>query len=209
MVIGAFGPWVTALGASISGTDGTNDGWLVVGAAAVGVITLLALRRKPGWGKAGWLLIVAGASTLVTIHDRQNVSDQIKSSNNELVRSLVHVGWGLTTAIIASISLAAAAVSLLGVGPLRRLDVRGKHRECPHCKEPMRRDASVCPHCQRDSEAWTYNDGAWWLNRDDTWLWLDESTGEWTTPGPDEIAEDTGASTGKAESGSDTPVGQE
>ena len=23
-------------------------------------------------------------------------------------------------------------------------------RECPHCKEPMRPDASVCPHCQRD-----------------------------------------------------------
>lgn len=24
------------------------------------------------------------------------------------------------------------------------------HCECPHCKERMRRDASVCPHCQRE-----------------------------------------------------------
>lgn len=22
------------------------------------------------------------------------------------------------------------------------------HHECPHCKERMRRDASVCPHCR-------------------------------------------------------------
>jgi RNA polymerase subunit RPABC4/transcription elongation factor Spt4 len=29
-------------------------------------------------------------------------------------------------------------------------------RECPHCKEAMRRDASVCPHCRRDSDAWRY-----------------------------------------------------
>ena len=25
-------------------------------------------------------------------------------------------------------------------------------RECPHCRDEMRRDASVCPHCERDSE---------------------------------------------------------
>lgn len=27
------------------------------------------------------------------------------------------------------------------------------HRECPHCKETMRIDATVCPHCQRDVTA--------------------------------------------------------
>ena len=30
---------------------------------------------------------------------------------------------------------------------------RAQYRECPYCKEQMRRDASVCPHCQRDSPA--------------------------------------------------------
>ena len=25
------------------------------------------------------------------------------------------------------------------------------YRECPHCKEQMRRDAEVCPHCRRES----------------------------------------------------------
>lgn len=26
------------------------------------------------------------------------------------------------------------------------------HRECPWCREPMRREASVCPHCRHESE---------------------------------------------------------
>jgi hypothetical protein len=29
------------------------------------------------------------------------------------------------------------------------------HRECPACKERMRRDASICPHCRTPSEPWT------------------------------------------------------
>lgn len=53
-------------------------------------------------------------------------------------------------------------------------------RECPHCKEGMRRDASVCPHCRRDSEAWRYWEGRWWspLGTDPP-VWYDERTGRW------------------------------
>ena len=36
MVVGALGPWATVFGSSVSGTDGSNDGWLVVAAAAIG-----------------------------------------------------------------------------------------------------------------------------------------------------------------------------
>lgn len=35
-------------------------------------------------------------------------------------------------------------------------------RECPFCKSQIRPDATVCPHCQRESEPWTLNDGHWW-----------------------------------------------
>lgn len=41
MVLGAYGPWVTALGISVSGLDGTNDGWFVAGAAVLGALALL------------------------------------------------------------------------------------------------------------------------------------------------------------------------
>lgn len=53
------------------------------------------------------------------------------------------------------------------------------HRDCPHCKEPMRRDASVCPHCQRDSEPWTLHEGRWWAQTNEEWYWLDEVAQEW------------------------------
>ena len=52
-------------------------------------------------------------------------------------------------------------------------------RECPFCKEAMRRDASVCPHCRLESEPWTYKDGYWWVRRDDGFHYLDERTRSW------------------------------
>jgi hypothetical protein len=52
-------------------------------------------------------------------------------------------------------------------------------RECPHCKERMRRDASVCPHCQRDSDPWTFHDGFWWVKRDSGDYYYDETKNEW------------------------------
>jgi hypothetical protein len=52
-------------------------------------------------------------------------------------------------------------------------------RECPHCKEQMRRDAGVCPHCRRESPAWTLNGGTWWLEGQGQWYWLDDTRGIW------------------------------
>jgi RNA polymerase subunit RPABC4/transcription elongation factor Spt4 len=52
-------------------------------------------------------------------------------------------------------------------------------RECPSCKEAMRRDASVCPHCRRESDAWSYRGGRWWTRSaegKDVWL---SSSGTW------------------------------
>ena len=31
-------------------------------------------------------------------------------------------------------------------------------RECPHCKEAMRRDARVCPHCRMEREPWPFEE---------------------------------------------------
>jgi hypothetical protein len=57
----------------------------------------------------------------------------------------------------------------------------GVVRECPHCKEPMRRDASVCPHCRRESTAWEYREERWWAPSGDGGddVWYDESAGRW------------------------------
>lgn len=55
-----------------------------------------------------------------------------------------------------------------------------QYRVCPHCKERMRRDASVCPRCQRESSAWTFKDGRW-LHQSKTGVWwsLNDATNRW------------------------------
>jgi hypothetical protein len=65
----------------------------------------------------------------------------------------------------------------------------GAYRECPRCKEPMRRDADTCPHCRQESEAWRLHEGHWW-RRDEQgrWLWLDEQSGVWAIHEPGSTA---------------------
>jgi hypothetical protein len=70
------------------------------------------------------------------------------------------------------------------------------YRECPYCKEAMRRDAEICPHCRQPSAPWRFHEGRWWFrpSEQDAWLWLNEPTGEWheasITPAqvPDRVA---------------------
>lgn len=102
MVIGAFGPWVTALGISVSGTDGSNDGWLVVGAAALGVL-LFWSRRDTRAAAIG--PVIGGVAGLgITFYDRQNVQHKI-SKGGAFVQALAHVGWGLNLSLVASLSM--------------------------------------------------------------------------------------------------------
>jgi len=40
---------------------------------------------------------------------------------------------------------------LLGpIGLIIMIFTRGNRRRCPHCKELINKDASVCPHCRRE-----------------------------------------------------------
>ena len=106
MVVGAFGPWVELLGLSAGGTDGDNDGWLVIAVAAVAIAIFLWQRRTPRAGAATLAGGVLGA--IITIYDRSNVSDAAADLGQ--AGDLVQVGWGLNLAIVASISLAVAGV---------------------------------------------------------------------------------------------------
>ena len=106
MVVGAFGPWVELLGLTAGGTDGNNDGWLVIAVAAAAGAIFLWQRRTPRAGAAAIAGGVLGA--IITIYDRSNVSDAAGESGQ--VGELVQAGWGLNLAIVASISLAIAGV---------------------------------------------------------------------------------------------------
>jgi hypothetical protein len=115
MLVGAFGPWIKVIGlvnTSFSGTDGSNDGWFVVGAALVGGLALL------GYAKTHRLLAlltlgggVVGAA--VTIYDRDNVSDAIAEFDSGQSLAQAEIGWGLNLALVASFVLAAVGVIAL------------------------------------------------------------------------------------------------
>jgi hypothetical protein len=107
MVIGAFGPWVKALGLSVSGTDAGNDGWLVVGAAVVGGGLFLLRRESKAAGI--WAILGGAVGAATTIYDRSRVTDAIEDGG-EFAAALVQVGWGLNVAMIASISFAVAGL---------------------------------------------------------------------------------------------------
>ena len=113
MLIGAVGPWVKVLGLSIAGTDGSSDGWLVVGAGliALGFLLVYGLYRQT----SRWLMLgpaaagVAGAA--VAIHDHNNVSNKL--SRGGVIGEIAQVGWGLNLAMVASILLAIISVIAL------------------------------------------------------------------------------------------------
>jgi hypothetical protein len=105
MAVGAFGPWVKALGQSVGGTDGSNDGWLVVAAALIGGLLFYMTRTQRAAGV--WALLGGIAGVAVTLYDRSNVQNAI-NSGGALTHALVQVGWGLNLALAASASMAIA-----------------------------------------------------------------------------------------------------
>ena len=104
MVVGSFGPWAKVPGSTVSGLDGSNDGWFVVAIAVVACAVFLWKRRKTQAGFAAIVGGVLGAS--VAMYDRSHLKDAV-SEGGEL-GELVQVGWGLNLAMVASISLAIA-----------------------------------------------------------------------------------------------------
>lgn len=114
MIIGAFGPWATVLAISIGGTDGSNDGWLVVAAAGIGGGLAYAMRRSRGSG--AWALVGGIAGLAVTAYDRSHIQNAI-SQGGAFAQALGNVGWGLNLALIASISMALSGLVALLQGP--------------------------------------------------------------------------------------------
>jgi hypothetical protein len=110
MVVGAFGPWVKALGQSVSGTDGSNDGWLVVAAAVIGGLLFYATRTSRSAGV--WALLGGIAGIGITLYDRSHVQHAI-NQGGALARALVQIGWGLNLALAASVSMTIAAAVYL------------------------------------------------------------------------------------------------
>ena len=105
-------------------------------------------------------------------------------------------GWGIGVILGLLLAIIGVVITLFLSDKRKQLDDQdaraqleeraSMYRECPHCKEDMRRDASVCPHCRSETSAWTYHGGSWWHQSDDgAWWFLDEAANEWKKNEPE------------------------
>ena len=100
MALGAIGTWVSAPGRSVSGIDGTNDGWIV---GAVAVATALLVYRVRGRRECGLVMLAASlVSAGVSAYDRSHLERLVDGA---ALGPLVRVGWGLNLDLLASVGL--------------------------------------------------------------------------------------------------------
>jgi hypothetical protein len=107
MILGSLGPWVDVGGfVSIDGTDDGRDGWVVIGAAAIGAFAFLLWMRDRRWSILA--AVAAGVGIATTVYDRLDLEGTVSGID---VGKFLDTDWGLYVAMAGSASLAAAAVA--------------------------------------------------------------------------------------------------
>jgi hypothetical protein len=110
MAVGAFGPWVNALGVlSLTGWDIQNKQAGVLLIIAIGGGAAVFTRRS-----GAWALIAGVAGLALTFWEHHRMTSLIagtQSQYRELASAFVHIGWGLNLALVASISLALSGLA--------------------------------------------------------------------------------------------------
>lgn len=58
-------------------------------------------------------------------------------------------------------------------------------RVCPHCRESIHKEATVCRHCGRESPRMEFREGRWWTaDAAGNAVWLNPETGRWESGSP-------------------------
>ena len=114
MVVGAFGPWLNALGIlSLTGWDVQKKeaGGLVV-IALLGGLMVFVYRSSISSGV--WALFAGFAGLALTGWEHHRITSVFAGVDpryQTLERALIHIGWGLDLAIAASVSLMLAGLA--------------------------------------------------------------------------------------------------
>jgi len=87
---------------AVSGTDGSNDGWLVVVAAIAGAAAMWFYARSFRRGQAALALVAGLAWASTTICDGQNF---LSADDGSEFEGVAQVGWSLNLAIGGSVAL--------------------------------------------------------------------------------------------------------
>jgi hypothetical protein len=111
MVVGGFGPWATALGVTISGTDG-GDGWFLIvpGLLALGLLFVQVSVPSARWPMI--LVALLGAlGALVAGIDLNDINSL--GGQDAFFDDAIDTGWALYLSLIASFALICCSVSTL------------------------------------------------------------------------------------------------
>jgi hypothetical protein len=101
MIVGAIGPWGTALRVvDVSGTQG-GDGWLVIGAALVAAVVLFASPRDAGPVVA---LLAGIGGAIVGFADLSDINSR---------GAFIRPAWGIYMVLLSSATLFVASLVLL------------------------------------------------------------------------------------------------
>jgi len=118
MVIGGFGPWATALGVTLSGTDG-GDGWFLIvpGLLALGLLFVQVGRPGSRWPMI--LVALLGAlGALVAAIDLNDINSL--GGQDAFFDDAIDTGWALYLSLIASFALIVCSISTLVRRPYLR-----------------------------------------------------------------------------------------
>jgi hypothetical protein len=181
IVLGSLLPWVTAQAGFVSisrnsmqlgeGNSFSIDGaiLLILGIITIVIgITRATRAQMPGFLQRSSVVTgaVAGALAIYDITQVNDLVQRVKSASSLAVASIGVGAWiTVVGAVIAVVGGLVLRGSKPGPVPPSGDDVRVM-RECPFCKSQIRADASVCPHCQRESPPWQFHEGSWWTKDD-------------------------------------------
>jgi hypothetical protein len=152
MAIGGFGAWATVFVIAVNGTQG--DGWFPI-VAGVGGAALAYVARGSRWAGI-WTFIAGVVGLAVTAYDLNHLENIIHRGGT-FGQGVIHVGWGLVLALLASISMALAGLVGLVQGPAdvaapiaptdATVPASPSGKICPDCAEEVQQAARVCRFC--------------------------------------------------------------
>jgi hypothetical protein len=157
-------------------------GWAFVILAVIGGIRIYAAHQA---AIKTWAPIVSGLLACgYAIYFGKNGGDSLKlcSVATGTNCQVANPGTGVYLAGIGGLLMAVGGLLIRSSSTViaeAEMPSAYMYRECPHCKEDMRRDASVCPHCRHGSDGWHLVDGDWRRKWEGEWWVLDEKSGEW------------------------------
>jgi len=162
----------------------SGDGWITLifaGVSAVSLVRVLASPRRIYWPLISGLVAIGFAVWLGTDEEQRTLCP-LGATTVTSACQVAQPGIGVYVLGLGGAALVASGLMFWRFPKRVRVtsrpgtfDPMKVTRECPYCKSEIRPDASVCPHCRRESPPWTLKNNIWWRQDEGSgeWLWLD------------------------------------